>query len=218
MEEGEEHSFDSDEEEIPAGEPVTGYIYAIKSPSTNQFYIGSTLRSIRERFNQHQFKYTYYQEGKGNYMSSFQIVAFGDSYIELLKTVTCDSKAAVHKIEGQMIREGGELCVNQVIAGRSYAEWYVDNRERKLQACTAYYQKNAEHCREYQRKLRETPGRKEIVHRYNVEYRKKNSAKLEQIASVKTPCECGIIVRKDYLTKHQKTQRHMNLKNQNSQT
>ena len=68
------------------------FIYTIRSPHTEKFYIGSTTQKLCKRFANHKSHYNAYVNNTGNYITSFKIIEFGDSYIELLEQINCDSK------------------------------------------------------------------------------------------------------------------------------
>lgn len=103
---------------------MIGFIYKITSPSTNMVYIGSTgQKSIQRRYSHHLNDYLRFCKGtivyKGkpmHYKSSFEIIQYGDSKIELLSTINYETKSELHEIEGQYILQTKNV-VNKVIPG-----------------------------------------------------------------------------------------------------
>jgi len=86
--------------------------------------------------------------------SSFELLALGDAYIELLEACPCDSRSELCRAEGQQIR--ALECVNKRIAGRTLREWYLDNEERiKVQQKT-YKRENKDKIKLYSKAYRET--------------------------------------------------------------
>lgn len=136
-------------------------IYVIRSPNTESVYIGSTTRPLYERFSKHKAskKLCQAQQGKYNYVSSFDILEAGDAYIELLCDFPCERREQLNRREGQYIR-ATHNCVNRCVAGRSGAEYYQENKAQKMR----YYQqhkkaKSAYNKRHYQQNLQKTKER-----------------------------------------------------------
>jgi len=46
-------------------------IYALRSPSTPKYYIGSTTLKLKNRFSIHKYQYPQYVLNKFNYITSF---------------------------------------------------------------------------------------------------------------------------------------------------
>ena len=106
-----------------------GKIYTIKSNLTDKIYIGSTASPLTTRFSLHKSNNKQFIAGTDKkYCSSFEILNFGDSYIELLEHYPCENKNQLVKREGQLIRTNE--CVNKYIAGRTRAEWRQDNKQK----------------------------------------------------------------------------------------
>jgi predicted GIY-YIG superfamily endonuclease len=55
------------------GNQIFGRIYKIVSSETDDVYIGSTIRTLRERFKEHKERYNSYTMGK-KYTTSFEIM------------------------------------------------------------------------------------------------------------------------------------------------
>ena len=104
---------------------ANGKIYSFRSPNMENYYIGSCASPLSKR--------EYYHKYKANTECSSKIVvAAGGSYIELIEDYPCKSKRELERREGQYIRWNKEDVVNRNIAGRSRAEWYVDERVQIL--------------------------------------------------------------------------------------
>ena len=117
-------------------------IYTIRSPHTDQYYIGSTSQILCKRFVDHKTHYKYYQMGKGHFLTSFKILELGDAYIELLEEINCENRNQLEKREGELIREHKANCTNRCIPGRSIKEWVHDNVEQLKQYHAQYYKDN----------------------------------------------------------------------------
>tara|TARA_R110000823_G_C15701201_1_gene476481 strand:+ start:184 stop:606 length:423 start_codon:yes stop_codon:yes gene_type:complete len=83
--------------------------------------------------------------------------------IELIELYPCNSKDELNKREGELIRSMD--CVNKNIAGRTYKEYYVENKE--------YYKKYNEDHKEKIKEYREE--HKTEAKEYQKEYRKANT-------------------------------------------
>jgi hypothetical protein len=101
-----------------------GKIYAIRSPHTEKVYIGSTVSSLAKRFSQHK---------RGTCgCSSKEIIDCGDSYIELVENIPCNSKEELFRKEAQIMRETPNcinICVPKTLerTGERAFITYVDN-------------------------------------------------------------------------------------------
>lgn len=127
---------------------ANGKIYAIRSPQTQQIYIGSTTQPLYKRFHRH----------KTMYCSSKEIMKYPDCYIELLENYACSDKNELNRREGELIRLHD--CVNKQIAGRTPVEYKVDNRQEILSKNKQYYQENKtekiEQSKQYYRDNKQT--------------------------------------------------------------
>ena len=106
-----------------------GKIYCLRSHQTDLVYIGSTIQGLAERIGGHRADYRMWLKGTYHYVTSFEIVKYDDAYIELVEDYPCKTKAELERREGQVMRDT-ENCCNRIIAGRTYAEYYIDNKEK----------------------------------------------------------------------------------------
>ncbi len=111
---------------------------------------------------------------------------YDDVKIELLEEYSCNSKAELNKKEGEYIRNN--KCLNRNIPNRTKKEY---NKE--------YNEQNKEKIKQYRE------NNKEKIAQYKKEYREKNNLK------EKITCNCGCIVVKKNLARHQKTSKHIKL-------
>ena len=131
-----------------------GKIYCIRSPNTEQVYIGSTVDRLSRRITKHR--------SKANTTRSKLIFEAGDAYIELIEEFPCNNKEQLSKREGEIIRATPNCC-NCQIAGRTNAEYQKQYREA-----------NKEANKEYQTKYRQS--NKDKIAEYNKTYRAKIKA------------------------------------------
>lgn len=106
---------------------ANGKIYSIRSHQTDDIYIGSTCLPLYKRFYSHKSDYKLYLNEKKHYISSFDIIKYDDSYIELIEDFSCKTKQELARKEGEHIRANN--CVNKFIAGRTKKESYEDNKQ-----------------------------------------------------------------------------------------
>ena len=125
---------------------ANGKIYTIRSYLTDNIYIGSTTQSLTKRLSKHKADYKWFITGNGNNVTSFEIIKFGDAYIELLEEFPCETKNQLCKREGELIRENN--CVNKNIAGRTRAEYRDDNKDKNNENQKLYYQDNKDKINE----------------------------------------------------------------------
>ena len=138
-------------------------VYKLYSPSKNLTYIGSTTETLAQRLAKHKFCYkAYNKDNTKTYTSSYLVLDEEDYKIELLEEYACNNRSQLERKEGEYIKNN--ICVNQVIAGRTIKEYCIDNadklREQRKQYKIAnadilkekdkqYYIANADKIREY---------------------------------------------------------------------
>jgi hypothetical protein len=164
---------------------VYGRVYSIRSHQTTDIYIGSTTQILSKRMSDHRKDYKRYLNGQFAYVSSYKILQYEDAYIELEFEGEFESKYALMKKEGEYIRE--KECVNKNVAGRTDAEYRVDN---KLQI----------------NKWREE--NKQYLLKYGKEYQEINREQILKKAKQTYECKCGSTCRIVDKTKHNRTQKH----------
>jgi len=72
-------------------------IYKIISKNTEKIYIGSTCFSIYDRLNKHILDNEFYNKYKEHYVSSYEIIKYGDCNIELLESFDNIEKKRIRK-------------------------------------------------------------------------------------------------------------------------
>lgn len=176
-----------------------GKIYSIRSHLTDKFYIGSTASPLSKRFYEHKNDNKQFIAGKRKGgCSSFEILNFGDAYIELLEDYPCENKNQLRKREGEFIR--ANECVNKKIAGRTDAEYRQDNQDKIKE----YRQDNKETIAEYHVEYYEQ--NKEKILENKKEYRHQNKDKIKE----KFVCECGGRYTHQHRACHFKSLKHLN--------
>lgn len=92
-----------------------GIIYLIKSPKSNKVYVGSTMRSINQRFSEHKNMLNQYNNNNTNYTSSFAILKKGNAKLIPIKKFNNITKEELKVKEKQVIdkylKQG--TCVNR---------------------------------------------------------------------------------------------------------
>ena len=188
-----------------------GKIYVLRSNQTDNIYIGSTTQPLYKRIHQHKKDFNRWKNEKRNYVTSFELMKYDDTYIELLELCPCDSKIELCRREGQLQREMN--CVNKEIAGRTQKEWCDDNkdkikmrekiyREENKDKMKEWRQENKDKIRELSKKYNET--HKDKIKEHNTKYRQANKEKLNH----KINCECGGKYTYKVKSIHFKTQKH----------
>lgn len=199
-----------------------GKIYTIRNRKDNsKIYVGSTIVRLSQRLAKHTHV-SKKEENKNMTLYHNVNNDWSDWYIELYENFPCKSKEELLKREGEIIREIGTL--NMEIAGRTYKEYYQDNKKRISDESKVYYQKNAEKIKSNIKMYRENnPDKKKELDRkyyeqnkdkiqeYHKQYREQNEDKIKERERQKIICECGCEVRKGDINRHQKTAKHQKL-------
>jgi hypothetical protein len=207
-----------------------GKIYAIRSYSSDDVYIGSTCSTLTKRLSGHKGAYETWLKRDFRYATSYEVLKYGDAYIELVEECPCENKQQLLRREGEVMRSMN--CVNKNVAGRTLAEWYQDNAERVVALRKVGYQKNKETIGRLQKEYRDKNqqrinenrraaywrereriiARREHLREQNKEaYAAKRKAEYllnkERLAQ-KVTCACGCVVNRSSLAGHKKTKKH----------
>ena len=122
-----------------------GKIYRIWSLKTDKIYIGSTADTLSNRFCNHKGHYKRWLNGGNSYYSSFKLFEeFGveNCKIDLEHVFSCNSKAELCSEEGRVQRIHKDILVNNNIAGRTFKEFYADNKDKISEKNKEYYVDN----------------------------------------------------------------------------
>jgi len=168
---------------------VFGRVYSIRSHQTTDIYIGSTTQILSKRMSDHRRDYKRYSNNKMNYISSYKIVQYEDSFIELIFEEEFQSVDALHKKEGEYIRSID--CVNRNVAGRTVKEYYEEHKPQILEQKKQYYEDNR--ALKLNNATQYYEDHKEIVkEKHKIQY----------------TCKCGSICRISDKKRHERSQKH----------
>lgn len=172
---------------------IEGKIYTITCKD-GEVYVGSTIETLKARFSKHKNKNqtcSIYYYIRDNYNGDWS-----KCKIKLYENYPCNNEYELNRREGEITRLIG--TINKCIAGRTKREWCEENRE-----------KIAEYQKEYQKEYRE--NNQEKIKEYNKEYYDKNKETKSEKNKQKIECECGCVIRKSDLKRHQTSQKHKDL-------
>ena len=135
-----------------------GKIYKLVSDQTTDVYSGSTIEPyLTIRLSRHRTSYKIWLNGKGNYVTSFEIVKYEDCDIILVEKFPCDSKDELRARETFYI--DNNECVNKFKAHRTKEqiqeqkkEYYVQNKDKILELQKIHYEQNKDKIKECHRK------------------------------------------------------------------
>ena len=129
-------------------------LYKLTSQSTPKIYIGSTLKTLTQRFNKHKYNYNFYCKNKHNpntpnnpFIRSYELMEHDDCTIELIEEFPCQSKRELIARESHYIRTLPHV-INFVIPDRTPEEYYIANRQRISEHKKEYYQTNKEYIKQ----------------------------------------------------------------------
>lgn len=127
-----------------------GKIYKISSNQTDEIYIGSTTQSLSMRMAGHRSNYKRYVNNNNSYITSFKILQYEDSKIELIEKYSCKNNKELHNREGYWIKE--LKSINICIAGRTPKQYREEHKELQKKNCKLWYEKNKNEYLEKKRK------------------------------------------------------------------
>jgi len=122
-----------------------GKIYKLISNHTTNIYIGSTCNEyLSNRKSSHCFKYRQWimNKNKQHYVTSFDIIKYGDCQIILIENFPCNSKEELEARERYWIEKLN--CVNKYIPTRTQKEYWEDNKVLKKEINARYRKKNVD--------------------------------------------------------------------------
>lgn len=181
---------------------ANGKIYRIGSNQIEKYYIGSTCDALEQRLSEHKSRYNQFTYGTEKYnLPIFEITQHADVYIELIELFPCQLKEELLRREGELIRLNIDDVVNKNIAGRTYAEYYADNKEKIVAYQKKYDLDHPEQTKTKQKKYYDThteeiAERKKINREVNGEAM--NEARREQWAE---NSEANNIKQREYRSK-----------------
>lgn len=166
-------------------------IYCIKSPQTEEVYVGSTVNELVVRMYNHKKDYKRYLNDLHPYMTSFDIVKYPDAYIELLEERTFETKEDRYICERKWIQE--------------------------IKSCNKYMpykspEEKSAWCQEY----RDTHIEERVA--YDKIYREKNKDRIKQQKFEKHICECGGKYITQNKSRHMNTPKHIDFIHHRLQT
>ena len=128
----------------------------------------------------HRNYYKRYKEGKGNYITSINILQYESAKIELVENYPCDSKEQLIQREGFYIRNND--CVNKYIPDRTIKEWNEDNKDKIKEYSKEWRELNKEYKKEQQKEYYQK--NKELINKqkkeYGKQYRQANKDKIKE--------------------------------------
>ena len=126
-----------------------GKIYTVRSLTSPEIYVGSTVAPLCKRMAQHRRDWKK-EEVLGLHKEIVKDI--NEWYIELYELFPCNLKCELEKREGEVIRQIGTL--NKRIAGRTRKEYYIDNFDKINEKQKEYYIDNADKLKEYSKEYR----------------------------------------------------------------
>ena len=199
-----------------------GKIYSIRNWVDDDIYVGSTTQTLSKRMERHRgnlnsekcWNYRLYQKMRDVGKEHF--------YIELIEKYECNDIEELRKKEGEWIRKIGTL--NQLVAGRTKKEHYIENRDRILAEQKEYADNHKEQRREYDKQRREDK-REEISEQQKVKYQNNkehykqkssenyynNKEAIRAKNNAKCHCECGITYSYGNRLRHFNSKHHQNI-------
>lgn len=191
---------------------MTGKIYKLVGYGLT--YYGSTNDTLPNRKSKHINHYKLHQEGKQNYLTSFDIVKKGNDWnIELVEDNI--EKEQLLTREGFYIKNNE--CVNKRVAGRTKQEYYEDNEEKMKAYKSQWAKDNRERIKQkYQenktaintvRRLHNNTAEMKLKKKaQDLKHRTENADKIKAQKRVKIPCPtCNKEISKSNMPRHMKT-------------
>ena len=120
-----------------------GKIYKITTQQNDKIYIGSTCKSLTNRFADHKCKYNLWlRDNNKKSTTAFELLKYSDCKIELMEDYPCESCKQLTNREGYYIKLHRDAIVNKQILTRTNKEWRDEHKEDKSAYDKTYYENN----------------------------------------------------------------------------
>ena len=195
------------------GDYANSRIYRIVCNVTGKQYIGSTTQSLAKRLSTHKSNFRVWQQGKCNFITSFNIIENGDYDIVLVEELPDIKNVEQLRARERYHIEANE-CVNKVIPTRTMKEYYAANKEEIKAYKAKYCAEHKNEIKDYKAKYR--ADHKERIATQMVEYYAENKDKILAYQSERVTCEhCGSNVSRHSILRHQKSKKCLAAQAQN---
>jgi len=173
---------------------MKGLVYKITNSDESIVYIGSTTRTLKNRWGTHKNHYQRWIGGENRSCSIYPY--FRDNGIEnfdihLISEYEIEERSQLLELEQRLI--DSTACINQIKAFRSV--------EEKAEYQRQYHEQNIGTISAYQQQYRET--NKDRVR-----------DQIKSLASQRTDCACGLTYTRYHKARHETTKRHQRLMEQ----
>lgn len=203
-----------------------GSVYKIiaDNDETHVVYIGSTKQVLSRRFGHHKDDYKAFKNGKKtSFTSSF--ILFDEFGIENCKIILLESYDVSSKDE---LKSKEQIWIDKIPNCNKYKafrteeqkkeyqqkydkQYRIDNREKIAEKYKVYAEEHKEQIAERQAKYREDNHEKIVEDKKT--YYEKNNEKILLAQAEKITCECGLILSKNNLAAHKRSQKHLDFEN-----
>ena len=200
-----------------------GLIYKIccLDTSIKEVYIGSTT-NFDQRKKQHKANCNSSKSKKYN-LNVYKFIRENGGWnnfdMVLIEYYPCETKLELER-EERKILEQQDLTLNSCVPTRSKREWSENNSEKMIEYMKKYRETNKEKIKEQRKEYYETNKEKKKEYYENnkekkKEYYKNNKEKInerkKEYGAKKIKCMCGVEVRRDNITQHRRTKKHIEL-------
>jgi len=176
-----------------------GKIYKLVNNVDDKIYVGSTCGTLRLRKSTHKWDAQRKRQKDRKVYKHLNQVGWGNVEIILIEKCECKSRDELHRRERHWIDElkpelnKARPCVT--------AE---EIKQRKKE----YAEENKEHLKNKQKEYVEK--HKEKIRQIHSEYYQNNKKYIADKQKIKTTCECGSIIRKCAIKRHERSKKHQN--------
>jgi len=182
------------------------YIIKCKDETIKDCYIGSTINFKRRKY--HHKSRCYNENSKSFNLKVYKFIrdnnGWDNFYFDILENVNCNTRKELCKLEGEYIKLY-KPSLNTNIEGRTIKEYQKEYRKNNKDKIKKYNKEYRELNKEYQKEYYEK-NKDKIKEYYN-----DNKDKIREKNKDKIMCECGSIVRKSDIARHEKTIKCINI-------
>jgi hypothetical protein len=183
-----------------------GFIYKISNCDDDEIYVGSTKRTIKQRFQDHIYNLNSKTLKNIKLYGKINLLGQNKFKVELLETVQFEDKYELYARE-QFYMDELKPTLNIRPAPDKNYDNYQKHKEARLQWCKEHYQENREYILE--RVHRYADNNKEKISERGKTYRATHKDEIKERRSKTFVCECGSESLLDHKARHLRTKKHL---------
>ena len=202
---------------------MIGRIYKVQHLDSSLCYVGSTCNTVRDRWRLHKNAFSIWLKNKEDQktvslfplleqygIDRFQMLLIKENQIVDKKHLFVYEQLAINRTKSCCNENAALQLISLNCMAKHYARKYRQmNKQAIINNNRKYRQMNKQAISKKDQEYRQ--ANKQVINEKNREYYQANKQSICAKAIIKITCECGSIIRKNQLSRHQKSAKHAKL-------